>query len=190
MHSRLSLAGAEEVTVELSGSILDYPVQPVVAAFLKGYLEDIVTEPVNMINAPVLAKEAGLRVNEIRAPEPTDYTSLITATLKGAGKQRALAGTLFGKSDPRIVRFDNYHLDAQPSGEMLICTNDDRPGMLGTVGTLLGEAGVNIAYMSLGRDHTGGKALAIFNLDSPIEDEILEIIRARQGILWAERVSL
>ncbi|MCI0658128.1 MAG: ACT domain-containing protein, partial [Acidobacteria bacterium] len=80
--------------------------------------------------------------------------------------------------------------EALPGGEMLLCSNDDRPGMVGILGTVLGEAGINIATLSLGRDHTGGKAIAIFNLDSAVDSKLLDRIRSLHGILWAESVRL
>ena len=190
LHSRMARSAVEEVTVELSGALLEHPVQPIVASFLKGYLEGIVTEPINLVNAPVVAREVGLRVNEVRTTDSADYASLITATLRGGDWSRAISGTLFGKRDPRIVRLDDYHFDALPAGEMLICSNDDRPGMVGILGTILGQSGINIAYLTLGRDRTGGKAIAIFNLDSAVDEVLLKKIRALHGILWAENVSL
>ena len=189
-QARLAPAAAREMTVEFSGALLEHPVQLLLAAVLKGFLEDVVTQPVNLINAPVLAREMGMRVHEVRASDPADYTSLVCTRLTTASGDRTLAGTLFGKREARLVRLDEFRFDAVPAGEMLICSNDDRPGMVGILGTLLGEAGVNIASLSLGRDHTGGKAIAIFNLDSSIGAGLLEKIRSLSGILWAETVRL
>ncbi|MCI0568298.1 MAG: phosphoglycerate dehydrogenase [Acidobacteria bacterium] len=190
LQGHLTHGAVREATVEFSGAILEHPVQLLVAAFLKGYLERVVTEPVNLINAPLLAKEMGLRVHEVRASDPADYTSLIVTTLAAPSGSRTLAGTLFGKRDLRMVRLDDFRFEALPGGEMLLCSNDDRPGMVGILGTALGEAGINIATLSLGRDHTGGKAIAIFNLDSPVDSQLLERIRSLHGILWAESVRL
>ena len=190
LQAHLARSAAEEVTVEFSGSILEHPVSLMVAAFLKGYLEGVVTEPVNLINAAMLAKEVGLRVQEVRASDPTDYTSLITTTVRSTNGSRTLAGTLFGKRNLRVVRLDDFRFDAVPAGDMLICSNDDRPGMVGILGSILAEARINIATLSLGRDHTGGKAVAIFNLDSPVEAPLLDRIRSLSGILWAESVRL
>ena len=190
LQGDLARSAAREATVEFSGAILEHPVTLLVAAFLKGYLGRVVTEHVNLINAPLLAKEMGLRVQEVRASDPGDYTSLLVTTLDSAAGPRVLAGTLFGKRDPRIVRLDDFRFEALPGGEMLLCSNDDRPGMVGVLGTVLGEAGINIASMSLGRDRTGGKAIALFNLDSPVEVKLLERIRSLSGILWAESVRL
>jgi D-3-phosphoglycerate dehydrogenase / 2-oxoglutarate reductase len=103
---------------------------------------------------------------------------------------RSAAGALFGKREPRLVRLDEFHLDALPRGDMLIVSNDDRPGMVGRIGSTIGDASVNIAYLSLGRDRSGGHAIAVFNLDSSVPDDLLRRIAAIDGVLWAERVTL
>jgi D-3-phosphoglycerate dehydrogenase len=189
-QARLAPAAAREVTVEFSGALLEHPVQLLMAAVLKGFLEGVVTQPVNLINAPLLARELGIRVQEVRASDPGDYTSLVSTRVSTASGSRTLAGTLFGKREARLVQLDEFRFDAVPAGQMLICSNDDRPGMVGVLGTLLGQCGVNIASLSLGRDHTGGKAIAIFNLDSPVSADLLSQIRSLSGILWAESVRL
>jgi hypothetical protein len=190
LQGHLARGAVREATVEFSGALLEHPVQLMVAAFLKGFLERVVTEPVNLINAPLLAKEMGIRVQEVRASDPADYTSLILTTLSTSNGSRVVAGTLFGRRDPRIVRLDDFRFEAVPKGEMLLCSNDDRPGMVGVLGTILGESGINIASMSLGRDHTGGQAIAWFNLDSDVDEKLLERIRGASGIHWAESVRL
>jgi D-3-phosphoglycerate dehydrogenase len=179
-----------EVALEYSGTVLEYPTRPLTASFLKGFLQGRLSEPVNPVNAVLLAREAGIRVHETRAAEPQDFAALVAASLRGRDGTRSAAGTLFGKRDPRLVRLDEYHLDAIPQGSMLIVSNDDRPGMVGRIGTTLGNAGVNIAYLSLGRDRSGGRAIAILNLDSPLPDAVLKQIAAIDGVLWAERVTL
>jgi len=179
-----------EVVLEFSGAVNEYPTRPLTAAFLKGFLEQKLSDPVNPVNALLLAREAGIRVQETRAGESQDFTALVSATLRGPGGSRSAAGTLFGKRDPRLTRIDEFQLDAMPQGPMLIASNDDRPGMVGRIGTLLGDAGVNIAYMSMGRDRSGGRAIVVLNLDSPIPDPLLKSIAAADGVLWAEQVHL
>src|SRR6266571_1675131 len=188
--SALGRGPVAEIAVEYSGAVLEYPTRPLTASFLKGFLEGKLSDPVNPVNAGMLAKEAGIRVHETRAAEPQDFSALIGATVRGRDATRAAAGALFGKREPRLVRLDEYHLDAIPQGPMLIVSNDDRPGMVGRIGTALGDAGVNIAYLSLGRDRSGGRAIAIFNLDSPVTDAVLQSIGSIDGVLSAERVTL
>ena len=188
--SSLAHGPASEVTLEYSGTVQEFPMRPLSASFLKGFLQAKLSDTVNVVNAHVLAKEVGIRVLETRAAEPQDFTALIFASLRGRDGVRSAAGALFGKHEPRLVRLDEFHLDAIPRGPMLIVSNDDRPGMVGRIGTALGAAAVNIAYLSLGRDRSGGRAIAIFNLDSPIADILLRQIAAIDGVLWAERVDL
>ena len=188
--SSLARRPVSEVILEYSGSVQEYPMRPLTASFLKGFLESKLSDPVNVVNAHVLAREAGLKVLETRAAEPQDFAALISITLKGRDRARSAAGTLFGKREPRLVRLDEFHLDALPTGDMLIVSNDDRPGMVGRIGTAIGAASVNIAYLSLGRDRSGGHAIAVFNLDSPVPDDLLRQIETIDGVLWAERVTL
>jgi D-3-phosphoglycerate dehydrogenase len=180
----------QEVVLEYSGAVGEFPARPLTASFLKGFLEGKLSDPVNAVNALLLAREAGLRVQEVRGAESPDFTALVAATLRGAAGPRSAAGTLFGKRHPRLVRIDAFHLDALPQGVTLIVSNDDRPGMVGRIGTLLGDAGVNIAYMSLGRDRSGGRAIAVLNLDSTPPPPVLRALAELQGVLWAECVTL
>ena len=179
-----------ELVLESSGAVNEFPLRALTASFLKGLLEGKHSDPVNAVNALMLAREAGIKVLETRAGESQDFTALVTAILRGPNGSRSVSGTLFGKRDPRLVRVDDFQIDAWPSGPMLLVSNDDRPGMVGRIGTILGEAGVNIAYMSLGRDRSGGRALAVLNLDAPIPDPPLRELATLEGVLWAERVRL
>jgi D-3-phosphoglycerate dehydrogenase len=187
-----SLGGApvSEVVLEYSGAVLEYPTTPLTASFLKGLLQGKLSDPVNAVNAAILAREAGIKVQETRSEDAHDFAALIQASLKGGSATRSVAGTLFGKRDPRLVRIDEFQLDAIPEGAMLIVSNDDRPGMVGLIGAVLGEAKVNIAYMSLGRDRSGGRAVAVLNLDSPLPQPLRQAIAAIDGVLWVEHVTL
>ncbi|HZN02318.1 MAG TPA: phosphoglycerate dehydrogenase [Candidatus Polarisedimenticolia bacterium] len=188
--SALARGPYTELVLESSGAVNEFPLRALTASFLKGLLEGKHSDPVNAVNALVLAREAGIKVLETRAGESQDFTALVTAILRGPNGSRSVSGTLFGKRDPRLVRVDEFQIDAWPSGPMLLVSNDDRPGMVGRIGTILGEAGVNIAYMSLGRDRSGGRALAVLNLDAPIPDPPLRELATLEGVLWAERVRL
>jgi D-3-phosphoglycerate dehydrogenase len=188
--SSLGSGPVAEVMLEYSGTVLEYPTTPLTASFLKGFLQRKLSDPVNAINASILAKEAGIKVQETRSDDSQDFAALVCATLKGGAGTRSVAGTLFGKRDPRLVRIDEFQLDAIPAGAMLIVSNDDRPGMVGRIGAVLGDAKVNIAYMSLGRDRSGGRAVAVLNLDSPLPDPLRQAIAAIDGVLWVEHVTL
>jgi hypothetical protein len=130
----------------------------------------------------------GLR--EVRTHEPHDYQNLITAIFETDARSRTVAGTVFGRNLPRLVTLDGFRFDALPRGELVLVSNDDRPGIVGMIGTLLGEHHVNIAHMSLGRDRAGGQAIAALSIDSPLPSGMLEQLRERPGILWVRAVHL
>ena len=131
-----------------------------------------------------------MRVDELKSTEHADYASLITVVYQTTTARRTIAGTLFGKSDLRLVRLDEYGFDAVPEGHMLFYVNDDIPGIIGRIGTVMGIHQVNIAQMSCGRHEVGGKALTILNVDSPIPDALLEEVLSQNHISWAKKVSL
>ena len=190
LHAQLLEAPLREIQVEFLGVVRDLPTRPITAALLTGYLEGVLSEPVNQVNAWVIAERVGISVTEVRSGEHADFSNLITATFRTADGERSASGTLFGRNLPRIVRLDDYHLEIIPEGEIFLFANDDRPGMIGKVGTLLGEAGINIAHMSLGRDRSGGKALGALNTDSRVSDAVAGEVEALPGILWIRRADV
>ena len=189
LQAQLSEGQLERITVEYHGDIA-YPTSPLTSAVLKGIMETVTNAAVNFVNAPLFAQERGVRVDELRSSEHEDYASLITVAYQTDQGERLLSGTLFGKSEPRLVRLDEYHFDAVPEGHMLFYVNDDVPGIIGQIGTAMGDHEVNIAQMSCGRRELGGQALTILNVDDPITAEVVSDILARDYISWAKQVSL
>ncbi len=179
-----------KVTVEYSGEIPGDMLPALTVGILKGYFERFLSGPVNAVNAAFIARERGIRLQEVRTTEPQDYMNLVTTVFETDGATQTIAGTVFGRNLPRIVRLDDFRFDATPEGHLLLVSNDDRPGVVGHVGSLLGSHDVNIAYMSVGRDRVGGHAIAILSLDSPLEDGVAERMRQLPGILWVKRASL
>ena len=179
-----------EIRVEYFGDVQELPTGPLTAAVLKGYLENVLSEPVNQVNARVLARRVGIGVAEVQSGDHGDFANLITTTFHAADGSRTVAGTLFDHNRPRIVRLDDYHMEVVARGEIFLYSNDDRPGIVGQVGTLLGEAGINIAQMALGRDRTGGTALGVLNTDSRVPDDLAERVEQVSGILWTRRLAL
>ncbi|MFH1005933.1 MAG: phosphoglycerate dehydrogenase [Candidatus Latescibacterota bacterium] len=190
LQGQLSKGKLTGVSIEYRGDFLDYPISPITSAVLTGILSRSSDMPINFVNALVIAREWGIKVDEIRSSEHEDYSNLVTIQCTTDREERVVAGTLFGKNDPRIVRINEYHCEAPPQGDMLICGNKDVPGVIGRIGSLLGENGINIARMSWGREKAGGKAITVLNLDSPVPDATLADILAHENILWAERVKL
>ncbi len=181
----------EELVVEYAGEVLEEGIYPTLtSAALAGLLKPILGNGVNMVNAPVIAKQRGIRVVESKSDQSEGYISLIRLILMGDGKETSASGTLIKRDAPRIVMVNGYPIEAEPTGYMLFFTNYDRPGVIGRIGTILGDAGVNIAGMRLGRTQPGELAIAILNVDSPVPEEVMEKIRALPNITYAKLVDL
>lgn len=172
-HVQLVQGAIEEVVIEYSGKILNYNVAPLTIAILKGLLTPILKENVNYINAPVVAKERGIKVIEAKNSHMKDYTSLISLTLKTAQEKSHIAGALFGVQDPRIVRLNKFTLDVVPEGHMLVIYNYDRPGVIGNIGTTLGANQINISRLHLSREEADQEALVILSTDGSVPEEVI-----------------
>ncbi|HZE88558.1 MAG TPA: phosphoglycerate dehydrogenase [Verrucomicrobiae bacterium] len=190
LHAQLMSGNPREIVVEYGGEIPQEATGPLSVAILRGFLESHLSNPVNAVNASFIAKERGIKLREIRTPEAVDYTSLVTVTVESAESKLTISGTLFGRNLARIVRLDGYHFDALPEGSLVLVSNDDRPGIIGLLGTTLGRNNINIANMSVGRDRTGGRAIAILNVDSEVPQGVLDEIRSAPGIVWVKTASL
>ena len=171
------LAGevAQQIDVEVRGEITEYDVKVLELAALKGVFTDVVADQVSYVNAPLLAAERGTAVRLITDSESPDHRNLIT--LRGTladGSQVSVSGTLVGISQrERIVEVNGYDVDLEPTDHLAFLTYVDRPGMVGVVGRILGDAGVNIAGMQVSRDQRGGQALVALSVDSAIGGEAL-----------------
>ncbi len=192
LHGQLAGSPLRSVEVTYAGRLADEDPRLLTRAFLKGLLSPIIDEPVNLVNASVVAEARGLRVVESRSREPEDYVSLITARVAVDDGERVISGTLFGRSEPRIVRVDGYRVDFTPAGYMLVSMHIDQPGMIGRVGTVLGEHQINIAGMHVGRSEPrpGGLSVMVLALDGPIPADVMEQLRRIDGIETAQLVEL
>jgi D-3-phosphoglycerate dehydrogenase/(S)-sulfolactate dehydrogenase len=188
--AQLAPASVREVRVELAGELAAAPVKPLVASVLKGLLQHALEEPVNEVSAPAIAKERGLSIREERIVGSEDFTSLLTVELRGDAGHAVVAGTVFGRREPRIVRLNQFRLEAVPEGDLLLCENDDAPGVVGNIGTALGQAGVNIARISLARETQAGAAFSLINVDSPPPPELQERLRALPHVRWVKALRV
>ena len=176
-----SLAGevAQQIDVEVRGEITEFDVKVLELAALKGVFSDIVEEQVSYVNAPLLAAERGVEVRLITDGESPDHRNLIT--LRGTlsdGSQVSVSGTLIGIGQrERLVEVNGYEVDLEPTEHLAFFRYEDRPGMVGIVGRILGDAGVNIAGMQVSRDTKGGQALVALSVDSAVPSEVLDEIR-------------
>jgi D-3-phosphoglycerate dehydrogenase len=182
--------GLTEVKIEYGGDAADLKHEPVTIAAIKGVLDPILQETVNFVNAPFIAKERGIETKVTTSSEAGDYHSIVTLTLMDKEKTMSFSGTLYGRKDPRIVMVDNFPVEILPEGDILIVYNNDKPGVIGSIGTLLAEHGINIAWMHFGRKSAGGLAISVVAVDTRLSDEILDKLRALPNILSARQVHL
>lgn len=164
--------------------------EPVTAAFLKGLLTPVLSDRVNAVNAPALARERGIRVMTSTTAETQDFTDLIAVEIAGPWGRHVLEGTLFGRREPRVVRFDDYRLDALPRGTLILIYNDDVPGVIGDIGACLGRHQVNIAGMYNGRTQLGGKAISLVNIDGAASEAVLDDLRGLPHLLSIRQIFL
>ena len=146
-------------------------------------------EAVNMVNAPIIARERGVDVAEVKHERDSDYQTKITVTVTTDRRTRAVSGTLFGGSKPRLVNIKGIEIEGEFSPHMLYITNEDKPGFIGRLGALLGDSRVNIATFHLGRDKPGGEAIALVSVDSAISPDLLTKIAALEGVTQAKPLS-
>jgi D-3-phosphoglycerate dehydrogenase len=182
--------GIEEITVEYSGEVVNYDVSPVTIACLKGLLDQVLDLYVNFVNAPLVARERGIKVVEAKSSRATDFASSVTIRVKTSGGEDVVEGALFGKREPRIVRIDKFFLDAVPEGYLLLLNNEDKPGVIGNVGTLLAANNVNIARLHLGRQTVGGEAVSVWSIDTPLSKGMLDKILKLPHIVSARVIEL
>lgn len=173
----------KEIEIIYSGEVANYQVNPLTNSFLIGLFSVMMNEHVNYINAPVVARNRGIEVREVTTKNVDNFTNLITVNIKTAAGTFTLSGTIFNHNDMRIVRIGDYRVEVAPSRYMLVCTYDDKPGVIGRVGTVLGENNVNIAGMYVGRKSIGGEAAMVLQVDEPVSEEVLMSLREIDSIL-------
>src|SRR5882757_10151904 len=142
-----------------------------------------------MVNAPVIARERGIDVAEVKHERDSDYNSIIRISVTTDKYTRSISGTLFGGRHPRVVEIKGIEIEAEFAPHMLYLTNDDKPGFIGRLGSLLGESKVNIATFHLGRDKPGGSAIALVQVDQPISPDLLAKIAALDGVVQVKGLS-
>ena len=179
---QLTETGLRAATVEYAGEVAKLDTRPLTALVLKGLLAPLL-DSVNMVNAPLIARERGIEVKELSRDRDADYQTLIGLTLTTERGTRGVAGTLFGGDRPRIVRIEDIAIEAELGTHMIYIRNRDKPGIIGRIGTLLGDAGVNIATFNLGRRSVGGDALALVGVDEPLTNEIVRRLRALPDVV-------
>lgn len=174
---QLTRTGLKGVSIEYEGQVAKLNTRPLTQVALASLLAPIL-DSVNMINAPVIARERDISLREIKHDRDCDYQTLMRLTVLTERQERTIAGTLFGGTKPRLVEIKGISIEAELTPHMLYITNEDKPGLIGALGTTLGDAGVNIATFHLGRAAAGADAIALIELDEPIAKEVLAKVRA------------
>jgi D-3-phosphoglycerate dehydrogenase len=178
--------------IEYRGEVAGYDTRLLDVSAQKGLLASMVFEPLNFVNTPILARERGLKVETSRSSESADYTSLVVLRLANeAGGESVVSGTLFGpRMQPRLVEAMGFDFDVVPERYMLFIGNEDRPGMIGQVGSILGEHGINIGNMAVGRGEPGSRAAMAVTVDEPVPEEVLKVLLNTPGFADARAVRL
>jgi D-3-phosphoglycerate dehydrogenase len=178
-----------EVNIEYSGEAVEHDVKPITQAILSGLLGPVI-ERVNIVNAAIVAEERGIKVTESEQRRAREYASMINVQCRTSERESEVAGALFSRRDARIVRINGFNLEAIPSGHMLYLFNRDAPGVLGRFATYIGEQGINIGRLYLGRKKVGESALALIQIDQPLSEEALRGLAALPDVLSVQQVKL
>ncbi|MBI4584237.1 MAG: phosphoglycerate dehydrogenase [Planctomycetes bacterium] len=191
LQAQILESNPARIRIGFYGDLFDSKIQRYLSsAALCGFIKDRSAQPVNPVNAHHLASEMGLVVEEASEGKSKYFHQLVKIGVEDTAGKRELGGTIRGQKGLRLVSLDDYHFDAVLEGRLLLVKNKDKPGMIGVIGNVLASHQVNISYMSLGRDRSGGTAIALLNLDDPVPPEVVNDLEKQEGILWARLVLL
>ncbi len=179
---QITETGIKAVTIEYEGQAAELNTRPLTAIVLKGLLGPLM-ESVNMVNAPVIAKERDIKVSETKREVAGDYQTLVRVIVQTEQRTRSVAGTLFGGDKPRLVEIEEVPVEAEVTDHMLFIRNEDKPGFIGKLGSTLGDAGVNIATFHLGRTAPGANAICLVSVDQAVSEELLGKIQGLPSVV-------
>jgi len=177
-----------KIEIIYSGDLADKETKVISLSVLKGFLDPIIKEKVNYVNAELMLRNMGIELIESKSSFLDKYTNLITVKFVTKNRQLSVSGTIFAKEEMRIVDFFGYKLDFEPSPYVLAIQNIDKPGIIGQIGTILGASGINIAAMQWSRNRKGEKAVSFVSVDGEVSNEVLELIRNIDGVLKATMI--
>jgi D-3-phosphoglycerate dehydrogenase len=190
LHAQMDRGTLRNARLTYRGEVAHKQTKLITASFAAGLMESALEQQVNLVNATALARERGIVIEERVAEAPGDFGTLIQSEVTTERKTYLASGTLFGKQFLRLVRLGSYLLDAHIDGTLLIFTHMDRPGLIGFIGRTLGDEGVNIAQMNVGREDQGGEAIGVVNLDSVPSSQAIETLRQNANILSLSVIKL
>jgi D-3-phosphoglycerate dehydrogenase len=188
--SQVIKGAVKEISIEYSGEVADKKVNVLTIGFLKGFFSKVLeSSEVNYVNAPIIAKDRGINISEIKSESKKEFNNLITVTAKAEKDKVSMAGTIFGR-EPRIVRINNFYVESVPEGHIILLYNNDRPGVIGNIGTTLGKNEINIGSMSWGRDKVGGMAVSILHVDQEVGKKVLEDLKKLPNIVSVSYIEI
>ncbi|MBL7158390.1 MAG: phosphoglycerate dehydrogenase [Candidatus Omnitrophica bacterium] len=190
MQAQLAEGYIKKVKVKYVGEAAKHDPGTLTRSVMKGMLEPILEENVNYVNAPVIAKERGIKIIEEKTEEIEDFANLVIVEIETERSKNFIMGTLFTKVNPRIVKINQHYVEVVPQGHMLVIRNQDKPGIVGHIGTLLGAENINIAGMTFGRAKPGGDAVSVLNIDSAVSKATLEKIKKAKYIKDVKAIKL
>ena len=191
LQGQLADSLPQEVHIEYAGDVANFDVKPLTHSVLKGLLTPMLEGVnVNYVNAPLMAQERGIKVVESKVSDHSDYASLVTVETKVGQGGRRVAGALFGHTALRIVQIDDFYLEAVPEGHLLYVHNEDKPGVIGAVGTLLGENEINISRMQLGLSPKEKEAVAVYSIDKRLSDSLYNQLLSLPHIISVKQLEL
>jgi D-3-phosphoglycerate dehydrogenase len=175
--AQLSKGAVKEVLIEYAGDFDELELSPVTTAVLKGLMTPMIKDDVNFVNAQVLARERGIKVRESKISESAEYINLIAVRAISEEDENLVAGTIFGRKNPRVVNINNFRLELEPIDRFILIHNHDKPGAIGSIGTLLGDHGINISRMRVGQEEGSDRTMIFLRTDTPIPEGVIEKMR-------------
>ena len=181
-------SGIQSIRIEYAGDVAEMNTRAMTSAVLAGVLRPFMEE-VNMVSAPQMAEERGIKVEEVRSASAGVYETYMRLMVKTDNQERSIAGTVFSGGHPRIIQIKNINMEGEFAPHMLYTENSDQPGFIGALGMTLGEADVNIATFTLGREKAGGDAIALIEVDDAIPDDVIAKVRSLPHVMQAKRLK-
>ncbi len=182
--------GIKSVEAQYSGAVTEMELKPITTSFLTGLLTPIMQDDVNQVNAPMVAQERGIVVSETRISKGENFLSLLRFKVLTERGEHLVDGTLFGKTEPRMVRYGAFRGEFDLSGHLILIHGVDKPGVIGKVGATLGARGVNISHFQFARKEQGGEALLFLNTDTKVDEESLQALETIDNVASVRRVTI
>ncbi len=189
-QAQMTEGAISSVTISYIGEVAKLDTKPLTHSLLKGLLFPVVHDEVNYVNAPSMAESRGITVSEEKIASGEDFTTLIRLTVRAGMEENVVAGTIFGKYEPRLVQINKFRLEAIPEGHMLFIYNTDRPGVIGAIGTTIGRHNINIARMTVGQEKERGQNVILLTTDTPVTPECLKAVRDLEHVAMAIQLEL